>query len=232
LGIHVNAQAFLRDTLLVKDSGFFARVEIETPAQKKNLSTVVFITVKEDNKVKNLAQQSFDSFSVSGKAAFNKVKVVFFPENDSLTSTVFQHLSKSFTGKIMSEITRKFSAVSKSRLIISGINDGAIIALYTAASLPESINKTGIFIDSFPDFFKMKKELLPFASKIKGKIFINTQNEFEENFATDFADAVALNTGVMIYKIDDFKAGQNENIFSIFYSWAIADGNNHIIDIK
>jgi hypothetical protein len=231
LGIHVNAQAFLRDTLLVKDSGFFARVEIEIPTMKKNLSTVIFITVKEDNKVKNLAQQSFDSFAVSGKAAFNKVKMVFFPENDSLTLTVFQRLSKSFTGRIMSEITRKFPAVSKNRLIISGVNEGAVIAVYTAASLPESINKSGIFIDSFPDFFKMQKELLPIASKMRGKIFINTQNESEENAATDFADTIALNSGVMIYKIDDFKAG-NENIFSVFYNWAIADGNNHIIDIK
>jgi hypothetical protein len=231
LGIHVDAQTVLRDTLLVKDSGFFARVETETPAQKKNLSTVVFITVNEDNKVTHLAQQSFDSLSVPGKTVFNKVKVIFFPENDSMTTTDFQHLSKILMGKIMSEITRKVPAVSKNRLIVSGINEGAIIALYTAALFPDAINKTGIFIDSFPDFFKMKEELAPFASKMRGKIFINTENESEQNFATDFADAIAMNPGVMIYKIDDFNAG-DENIFSIFYDWVMADGNNHIINIK
>ena len=230
-GILVNAQTFLRDTLLVKDSGFFARVEIESPAIKKNLSTVVFISVNEDNKVKDLAQQSFDSLSVSEKTAFNKVKVIFFPENDSLTSADFQCLSKTLMGTVMSEMTRKGPAGSKSRLIVSGINEGAFIAIYTAAQFPDAINKTGIFIDSFPDFFKMKEELLPYASKVRGKIFINTQNESEQNFATDFADEIDLNPGVMIYKIDDFQTA-DENIFSVFFDWAMADGNNHIINIK
>ena len=229
-GIHSNAQTFLRDTLLVKDAGFFARVETETSAQKKNLPTLVFITVKDDNTVKHLAQQSFDSLSLSGNAAFNKVKIVFFREIDSMTSTDFQHLSKSLSGKIMSEVTRKSPAVSKNRLIVSGINEGAVIALYAAALFPEAGTKTGIFIDSFPDFFKMKDELLSFASGVKGKLFINTQNESEQNFATDFADAIALNTGVMICKIDDFDAA-GENIFHIFFDWATADGNNHIIRI-
>jgi hypothetical protein len=233
LGIHSNAQTFLKDTFSFHDTDFDVRIEATLPQTKSKQSTVVlaFITNPDDKATINF-EKDCDNMPAPEKANLNRIKVSVSLNKDSLSAPFFERVSSKIISLIVLQYSTHNLKVNEKDIILCGANDGAVLALYMAALLPDSFNKTGIFIQDYSRFFLMKEQLAATASKIRGKVFINTQHELKENFAVEFADSLALNPGIMIYKIDDLKEGYATNIFTEFYKWSVADGNNYIIDTK
>lgn len=232
MGIRSNAQTFLKDTFLFHDTDFdvVAEATFSRIRSKQSLPILIFINDKEERKT--AAEKDFDRILSAEKEDLHKIKVSISLNKDSASQPFFERVSSKIISLVVLQCSTHNIKMNEKDLIISGANDGAVLALYIAALLPDSFNKTGIFIQDYPRFFLMKDVPAATASKVRGKVFINTQNEEKESFAAGFADSLALNAGVMIYKIDDAGENNGRNIFSEFYKWSLADGNNYIIDIK
>lgn len=231
-GINSNAQISLKDTIHVSDGLLLAVIETNLSSEKKDIPTLLFISDGSSNHAKLFAQNEFDSLLIAPPERLNKIQISFFQDGDPFGSTASEMTANFLMYKVLPEIIKRHPNLSTKDFILSGLNEGAGIVIYASALFPQNIDKRGIFIDNYSSSFLMKDKLDLLIPKMKGKFFICTQNEEKDNFATAFADSLALNPGVMIYKIDEPKANTGKNIFTEFYKWSVADGNNYIINIK
>lgn len=226
LGITGNAQSFLRDTAYDIQTGIPASIKIELSNRSKpDMATIFFIAFDKDDEKESI--ENFDKFYSNSESSFNKVKIVFHKSDDSLLD-----FKSAATALMNSDLFQKNKMINKDKRIIAGINKGGVLALYMAAIYPDEINKTAIFKTNYAGFSDLKIDLNELAPKIKGKIFIEILNEDKNNALSNLVDVLALNTGVMIYKVENTEPNKSKNYLSEFFKWITTDGNNYIIDLK
>ncbi len=152
-------------------------------------------------------------------------------KNCSTTSTI-EFMQFATFSEIAPYIEKKYSKnIDERRVFVSGINDGALAALYCCLTNPRKINNTGLFFSNYNSPEKVTGIINFFATvSLAGKIFMYVSGKDDQYLKMDsFADNLAKSAGTMLYKIDGILASDNVNLFSEFYRWLNSKGNNYII---
>ena len=154
----------------------------------------------------------------------------FYNYDDSVSDNNIKLYSNTFTKFILPEIEKKYPALSASNIIVSGINDLALVALLSTINNPFKIKKTALFFNDKVNFSAMTPRNLETSKNLKGKLFIyvNHQN-YTVAFKDSFIANLALESSAVFYKYDHYDNPLPHNLFMEAYKWLMADGNNYII---
>ena len=219
----LNAEKYIWQSETTKTS---ASIEIFDNDYKKSKGYIYFISTV-DTAYNSYADSLFTYILNSSANKSTLIKISFYPTLDSSKMSV---LSEELMKFIIPDLTKKFSLFTKANAVLVGINDYGLVALHTATYYSDKINKTAVFFNNYlPDEFLCNQICLT-ASLIKGKLFMYVNGNDEIKVLTDkFAEKLALNSSILLYKYDEENADTSISIFTEAYNWLVADGNNYII---
>lgn len=222
----VNKNIFLPDV----------RIEIyaaEKHPKQKHKTTFYFFTddTLQTNKI-NIALNEF----ITNNTACAVIKILFKKTADTLYADSLQRFAEDFSRRIMPEILKKYPEMKADRIIVSGENGGAAVALFASMLFPEKFRNTAIFTDDFSPVYLLKssfKNLLTTAVKVKGKLFMYVLQKDKNETAPDvFADMIGLHAAGLVYKIDALDDRKINAAFTDMYNWLSAEGSNYVINIQ
>jgi hypothetical protein len=203
-----------------------ASVEVYNTEHKKNKGCIYFIT-NVDTAFNSKSDSLFKQFIISSTLQYNVVKVSFYNVYDSSKLSFF---SKELMDFILPDISKKYKFLDDADVVISGINNYALVALHTAINYSDKINKTALFFNDYQPDVMLCATLESSSKLIKGKLFMYVNTQDEEGLSTDsLAEKLALNSSILLYKYDDVNAHASQLIFTEAYNWLMADGNNYVL---
>lgn len=163
---------------------------------------------------------------------------ILFPEvqgfySDSAKRSISKYLTKSLLPVINKSLSNKQHFPNP---IISGIYEGADLALYLALTEPGIFDKAGIFSPRMLSDEGLEQIARNLDKSYKNKIFFfNLAQEYEESLKRleRITDVIGLQTSVMIYKILDEKPSDEINPWRRWYpeflQWMYAPGYNYVL---
>lgn len=156
---------------------------------------------------------------------------ISFINYDSVSDKKIKLYSDAFIKLILPDIQKKYQQLNSNNLIVSGMNDFALVALFSGTINSFKINKTALFFNEDVDFSKITLLNLEGFKHLKGKLFIyvNHQN-YDDVFTDSLASNIALTSPAVLYKYDNYANLLPFNIFIEAYKWLMAEGNNYIIE--
>jgi hypothetical protein len=204
-------------------------VEVIKSAGNDNTSNTIFYLIpKEDTSYNNIFENKGMQYN-DKLVAFNKVKIIFSFNGEIITLNKIESLTNYIQKFIFDTLKKEQPSIFARSNLFYAVNDGAIIALNMALQNPEKINKTALYFTNYQPLASIVKEINNNAAKLKGKLFVFTNNEEDKLVEVDEMMAtLALKSTAMFYKIDAFEAAIN-NADTLGYSWLVADGNNIIL---
>ena len=207
-----------------------AVVEISNLQKNKSASSIYFL--KNVDTVYNSATDSlFQTFTNSSFLNCPVIKISFYNSDDSIPDKKIKLYSDAFIKFILPDLQKKYRQLNSNNIIVSGINDFSLVALFIATNNPYKINKTALFFNDDGDFSKFNMFNLEGLKHLKGKLFmyVNHQN-YNDVFTDSLAANLALASSTVLYKYDHYGNLLPFNIFIEAYKWLMTDGNNYIIE--
>ncbi|MEO7446028.1 MAG: alpha/beta hydrolase-fold protein [Ferruginibacter sp.] len=166
------------------------------------------------------------------------VCVEMLQETDSITQNDFRKsMSGLFNKSLKPWINATFKCQSSpATTIVSGIQEGADVALYLALELPSIIGKAGIFSPVMNNSEEEKTMALDLGKNYTNKIFfynLASEDKVGLNKLENITDILGLQTSVMIYKILDENYTDEkfdwQKWFPEFLKWMYASGYNYVM---
>ncbi len=153
---------------------------------------------------------------------------------------LYDELVQLLTDSIKPFIDKQYRTLAdRNNTLIAGAAGDADFAFYTFLKRNQSFGKTGIFSPLFNNSAFTKNLSYALANTISGKLFYYS-GELEDSVSQEVGQDVMRQLGekgeAVIYSLSDTEGSSNaiwwRKYFPYFINWALADGNNSIINIK
>lgn len=198
--------------------------------QKSKSASIIYFLKNVDTVYNSYTDSLFQTFTNSSFLNCPVIKISFI-NYDSVSDKKIKLYSDAFIKLILPDIQKKYQQLKSNNVIVSGVNDFALVALFGATINSFKISKTALFFNDDVDFSKSTLLNLEAFKNLKGKLFIyvNHQN-YDDVFTDSLASNIALASPAVLYKYDNYANLLPFNIFIEAYKWLMAEGNNYIIE--
>ncbi len=191
-------------------------------------NTIIYFIPKEDSAVNNFFDNTHIEYNQQ-LGLCNKVNIIFSCGAGVLAKNKKETLTNYLQKYLLDTLQKELPNLFVKNNLFYGINNGAAIALNMALQNAEKINKTAIFFNNYELTQLITTEIIGNAAKLKGKLFVYTNNEEQKlNKVDEIINELALKSNAMFYRIDAFNESI-KNADTLGYSWLLADGNNIIL---
>jgi hypothetical protein len=202
----------------------------------KKIPVVYFLEMENDSAKSNSILNNVSAQFKDSILPFLLVRISFKTDSfylaDSLKSNNVEIMSVATFSEIEPEIISAFhKIIDKKNVFVTGINDGALAALYAARIYKNEIKSAGLFFDNyiFSQNNISRLNLFDPTNKYNKLFFYSYGNIAQQNSMESFTDSLGLLSNIMMYKVDENEEVKPVNIFNEFYQWITANGNNYII---
>ncbi len=205
----------------------------ENPAAaKRKMTTIIFFHSLKDA-VSSSLSNSIDSF-FADHAAFQIIRINIPQRPDSVPAEEWlQRFADDFTNDLFADAGNKHVVPISNNMIVTGENEGAVVALYCAAANPRKLRRTGMFIYKYDPFTQLKNLADSIQLPVSGKLFIYNRKENAEDVGADnFCDVAAMNEDLLLFKADEDAGKMPANVFTEFINWVTAEGSNYVVKIE
>ena len=173
----------------------------------------------------------FIKYADSLPSAVVMLKINIGKKEDSTSADLLHSMANDVVGKLLPQL-KKYKRLSTDRLILAGVNEGAVLAFYCAASSAK-IKRTGMFFSNYDPFIQLRKENDSASFKLSGKVYIYNKKKRPDDISADeFCEAVAMQPDLLLFKSDVVEEGDAENAVAEFFGWIIAEGSNYVFKIQ
>ncbi|MFN0081094.1 MAG: hypothetical protein ACKVOM_01120 [Ferruginibacter sp.] len=210
-------------------TGISAAIEI-FGLQNTNATACLYFLSKADTIYNNQSDSLFSRFAPVSSLLCPVIKISFYNFYDSVLSNKLKMYAEEFGGAILQDIQKKYKQLPNDNNIVAGMNDFAIVALLSAAGSKIKINKTALFFNSYQADDSLLTGLKASSKGITGKMYLYVANaESDDVFTDKLATHLALNSSIILYKLQQFSLDLETDYFTEAYKWLLANGNNFII---
>ena len=206
-----------------------AAIEI-SGLQHTNKSVCIFYLKSVDTVYNKFSDSLFNKFVGTYLLNYPIVKISFFNISDTVIGKKIKLYGEEFSKFILADVQKKYPQIKTNNLVVAGVDNFALAALFAATNNPLKINKTALFFNNVENTSLLRYVNMADAKKLKGKLYlyVNHQNN-QDTFADSMAKDLVLNSVVVLYKFDFFGNNESSKVFEEAYNWLFAEGNNYII---
>ena len=207
-----------------------AAVEVYGLQKSIKSSSCIFYLNNIDTAFKTYSDSLFHAFVNMSTLNCPLIKISFYNTVEQLTSVKVALFAEEFSQFILKDVQKKYPQIKTNKLIVSGLNFFAIVALVVAINNPQNINKTALFFNENDAIDLSGIVNLAEVKKLKGKLFLYANHQKTgESFTDSLANNLALNSSAVLYKLDNYDSLDTIKVFEEAYYWLMAEGNNYII---
>lgn len=210
-------------------TGISAAIEI-FGLQNTNAITCVYFLNNADTIYNNQSDSLFSQFAPVSALLCPVIKISFYNFYDTVLSNKLKMYAKEFEGAVLQDIQKKYKQLPNDNLIVGGMNDFAIVALLSTVGSKIKINKTALFFNGYQADDSLLTILKASSKGITGKLYMYVANaESDDVFTDKLATDLAVNSSIVLYKLQQFSFDSETDYFTEAYKWLLANGNNFII---